>query len=58
MDITNAPEQIKLCWAVMMNRHDGKSEVVKIVTDHSEADLAVQTNPGLFYKSGPVQLVQ
>ena len=58
MDIATTKDQTKLCWAVMMNRHDGKSEVVKIVTDHSEADLAVQSNPGLFYKSGPVQLVQ
>ena len=31
-------------------------EVVKVVRDYHEADLAVQDNPGMFYKSGPVPI--
>lgn len=49
----NAP---KLVWAVMTNRHDGKSEVVKVVSDYQEADIAVRDNPKMFYKCGPITL--
>lgn len=42
----------KLAWAILAQRPDGKSEVIK-VTDHEEADQAVKENPTLFWKSGP-----
>jgi hypothetical protein len=42
----------KLAWAILAQRPDGKSEVIKI-TDHEEADQAVKENPTLFRKSGP-----
>lgn len=47
--------EIKLAWAVLAQRPDGKSEVIK-VTNHQDADQAVLDNPGLFYKSGPFLL--
>jgi hypothetical protein len=56
MDIENQASIPKLVWAVMTNRHDGKSEVVKVVTNYQEADLAVQSNPTIFYKCGPVPI--
>jgi hypothetical protein len=45
----------KLAWAILAQRPDGKSEVIKI-TNHEEADQAVKENPNLFYKSGPFVL--
>ena len=42
----------KLAWAILAQRPDGKSEVIKI-TNHEEADQAVKDNPTLFRKSGP-----
>jgi len=45
----------KLAWAVLAQRPDGKSEVIK-VTDHIEADQAVKENPNLYYKAGPFVL--
>jgi len=45
-------EEIKLAWAVLAQRPDGKSEVIK-VTNHEDADQTVLSNPGMFYKSGP-----
>jgi hypothetical protein len=42
----------KLAWAILAQRPDGKSEVIKI-TNHEEADQAVKENPTLFRKSGP-----
>lgn len=56
MNIKTQSNSPKLVWAVMTNRHDGKSEVVKVVTDYHEADLAVQSNPTIFYKCGPVPI--
>lgn len=56
MNIKPQINSTKLVWAVMTNRHDGKSELVKVVTDCQEADLAVQSNPTVFYKSGPVPI--
>lgn len=45
----------KLAWAVLAQRPDGKSEVIKI-TNHIEADQAVKDHPGLYYKAGPFVL--
>lgn len=45
----------KLAWAVLAQRPDGKSEVIK-VTNHIEADQAVKENPHLYYKAGPFVL--
>jgi len=45
----------KLAWAVLAQRPDGKSEVIK-VTNHIEADQAVKENPNLYYKAGPFVL--
>ena len=45
----------KLAWAVLAQRPDGKSEVIK-VTNHIEADQAVKDNPNLYYKAGPFVL--
>jgi hypothetical protein len=45
----------KLAWAILAQRPDGKSEVIK-VTDHEEADQAVKDNPDIYYKSGPFVL--
>lgn len=42
----------KLAWAILAQRPDGKSEVIKI-TNHEEADQTVKENPTLFWKSGP-----
>ena len=47
---------INLVWTVMTKTSNGASEVVKVVRDYHEADLAVQDNPGMFYKSGPVPI--
>ena len=47
--------EIKLAWAVLAQRPDGKSEVIK-VTNHQDADQAVLDSSGLFYKSGPFLL--
>jgi len=51
----NNDSEIKLAWAVLAQRPDGKSEVIKI-TDHADADQTVLFNPGVFYKSGPFVL--
>lgn len=48
--------QGKLAWAVLTQRPDGRSEVIKVTT-HEEADQAVMDNPSMFYKSGPFILV-
>ena len=56
MDIQTQLNAPKLVWAVMTNRHDGKSEVVKVVSDYQEADIAVRNNPKMFYKCGPITL--
>jgi hypothetical protein len=48
--------QGKLAWAILAQRPDGKSEVIKI-TNHEEADQAVKDNPTLWYKSGPFVLM-
>lgn len=45
----------KLAWAVLAQRPDGRSEVIK-VTNHIEADQAVKENPNLYYKAGPFVL--
>lgn len=45
----------KLAWAILAQRPDGKSEVIKI-TNHIEADQAVKENPNLYYKAGPFML--
>ena len=45
----------KLAWAILAQRPDGKSEVIKI-TNHEEADQAVREHPNLWYKSGPFML--
>lgn len=45
----------KLAWAILAQRPDGKSEVIKI-TNHIEADQAVKENPTLYYKAGPFVL--
>lgn len=55
MSAINSENSIKLAWAVLAQRPDGKSEVIKI-TNHEEADQAVYDSRGLFYKSGPFTL--
>jgi hypothetical protein len=50
------PFTSQLVWAVMTKTATGKSEIVRVVSSHEEADLAVQDNPSMFYKSGPVLL--
>lgn len=45
-----------LVWAIMTKTATGKSEVIRVVRNHEEADRAVQDNPSMFYKSGPVLL--
>lgn len=42
----------RLAWAVLASTSNGRSEVIK-VTNHEEADQAVQENPNLYWKSGP-----
>jgi len=49
-------QPVNLVWTVLTKTKDGGSEVVKVVRDYHEADLAVQDNPGMFYKSGPVPI--
>ena len=49
-------QPVNLVWTVMTKTSSGNSEVVKVVRDYHEADLAVQDNPGMFYKSGPVPI--
>ncbi len=48
---------VNLVWTVLAKSANGSSEVVKVVRDYHEADLAVQDNPGIFYKSGPVPIL-
>jgi hypothetical protein len=55
MEKTDAEIPCKLAWAVLSRSVNGRSEVIK-VTNHEEADRAVQDNPKLFYKSGPFML--
>ena len=55
MSQANPESSIKLAWAVLAQRPDGKSEIIKI-TNHEEADRTVMESPGLFYKSGPFTL--
>lgn len=65
METTNAtnceaplkPTTVKLVWAVMTKGIDGRSELIKVVFNHEEADRAVSDNPGMFFKSGPVPLL-
>lgn len=52
MDNATESGNIKLAWAVLAQRADGKSDVIKI-TNHEEADRTMLENPGMFYKSGP-----
>ena len=52
---SNMPPAGKLAWAILAQRPDGKSEVIKI-TNHIEADQAVKENPNLYYKAGPFML--
>ena len=54
---TSNEHPIVLVWTVMMKCANGKSEVIKVVRDYHEADLAVQAHPDLFYKSGPIPIV-
>ena len=49
-------QPVNLVWTVLSKNANGSSEVVKVVRDYHEADLAVQNNPGIFYKSGPVPI--
>lgn len=43
----------RLAWAVLTKGSSTRaSEVIK-VTDHTEADRAVQESPNMYYKSGP-----
>ena len=51
-----AVKEPSLVWTVMAKRSDGNSEVIKVVRDYHEADSAVEENPSLFYKSGPVPI--
>jgi|Laugrespbdmm15sn_2_1035079.scaffolds.fasta_scaffold00072_30 hypothetical protein len=60
-EVTDSNCQIRpftstLVWAVMTKTATGKSEIVRVVSSYEEADLAVQDNPSMFYKSGPVLL--
>lgn len=52
MEITTTNKKETMAWAVLSKAVNGRSEVIK-VTNHDEADKAVQENPGVFYKSGP-----
>lgn len=46
----------RLAWAVLTKGSKTQaSEVIK-VTDHAEADRAVQEAPNMYYKSGPFVL--
>ena len=54
---TSNEHPINLVWTVMAKYANGKSEVVKVVRDYHDADLAVQDNPDLFYKSGPIPII-
>lgn len=56
MDIKNSNSTPKLAWAVMAKSHDGRSELIRVVTDYQDADSAVKSNPTQFYKAGPVPL--
>lgn len=56
METTTAKETAcRMAWAVLSRPVNGRSEVIKI-TDHEDADQAVQEHPDLFYKSGPFML--
>ena len=55
MSQANPDSSIKLAWAVLAQRPDGKSEIIKI-TNHEEADRTVLESSGIFYKSGPFTL--
>ena len=54
---TSNEHPINLVWTVMAKYGNGKSEVIKVVRDYHDADLAVQDNPDIFYKSGPIPIV-
>jgi hypothetical protein len=46
----------KLAWAVLSKNSDpNKAQVIKI-TDFTDADITVQNDPTLYYKSGPFLL--
>ena len=52
-ETNNTARKQRLAWAVLTkSTSTGCSEVVK-VTDHLEADRAVQESPNMYYKSGP-----
>ena len=55
MKTTTEKKGKTMAWAVLSKAVNGHSEVIK-VTNHEEADRAVQENPGLLYKSGPFLL--
>ena len=48
---------VNLVWTVLAKNTNGNTDVVKVVRDCHAADLAVQDNPGIFYKSGPVPII-
>ncbi len=48
---------VNLVWTVLTKNANGNTDVVKVVRDCHAADLAVQDNPGIFYKSGPVPII-
>ena len=54
---TSNENPINLVWTVMAKYGNGRSEVIKVVRDYHDADLAVQDNPDIFYKSGPIPIV-
>ncbi len=54
---TQTEHPINLVWTVMAKYPNGNSEVVKVVRDYHEADLAIQEHPDIFYKSGPVPII-
>jgi hypothetical protein len=51
----SSAKRSRLAWAVLAQNPSGKSEVIKI-TDHEDADQTIQSNPSLYYKSGPILL--
>jgi hypothetical protein len=43
----------RLAWAVLAQTPSGRSEIVKVTTDCTDADRTIQDNPKLYFKSGP-----
>ena len=54
---TSNEHPINLVWTVLTKTPTGKSEVIKVVRDYHEADLAVQEYPDVYYKSGPIPII-